>query len=422
MKVLHLSTSDIDGGAARGAYWLHKALQQAGTESNMLVADKRSDDFTVFGPSKNLQKKLVDLRVTVNNLPLHFYKHRDSEIFSPAWIPTKLDIPVRKINPDIINLHWVCYSFLNPKNLAKFERPIIWTNRDMWAFTGGCHYSGHCEKYKINCGACPHLKSQTETDITRMLWQTKSKYWRNLNLTMVTISHWLADCAKQSSLFKNHRIEVIHNALNPSEFKPLPKNIVREILNLPKNKKIVLFGALKATEDKRKGFEYLIAALQKLAQSNLKENIELLVFGSSQPQNPPDLGMKATYMGKLNDDISIALVYAAADVTVVPSTQEAFGKTAMESLACGTPVVSFDSTGLKDIVEHQKNGYRAKCFSADDLANGIAWVLQEEPRWQALSRRAREKVEQEFTLEIQARAYLKLYEEVLQASNSLPVL
>jgi glycosyltransferase involved in cell wall biosynthesis len=122
-------------------------------------------------------------------------------------------------------------------------------------------------------------------------------------------------------------------------------------------------------------------------------------------------------MGRLNDDIALALLYAAADVMVVPSLQEAFGKTAIESLACGTPVVSFDSTGLKDIVEHENNGYRARCFSSEDLGAGIHWVLENSERWQKLSRRAREKVEEEFTLEVQARAYLKLYQEILEQNK-----
>jgi glycosyltransferase involved in cell wall biosynthesis len=154
-----------------------------------------------------------------------------------------------------------------------------------------------------------------------------------------------------------------------------------------------------------------------LAASGLSDSIELVVFGSIKPANPPDLGMRATYLGWFNDDISLALLYAAADVTIVPSLEEAFGKTALESLACGTPVVSFDSTGLKDIVEHQRNGYRAECFSADDLANGIRWVLEDEERWQGLSHRSREKVEEEFTLKVQARSYLNLYQEILQSSR-----
>lgn len=418
MKILHLSQSDIEGGAARGAYWLHNALQQAGVESQMLVASKDSPDPAVIGPSGKVRKGLQELRCKIDGFPLSFYPDRDP-LFSLSWLPNNTVKKVNSIAPDIINLHWLGLAFLTPESLAKFKPPIVWTLRDMWAFTGGCHYTGNCENYLTQCGACPALKSDKPNDISRQFWAKKFKAWQDLNFTVVTISHWLADCAKESSILKNKKIQVIHNALDESKYKPMPKKIVRDILGLNPDKKIVLFGAVNATSEKRKGFQYLVTALNKLALSGLSENIELVVFGASKPKNPPDLGMNVTYMGWLNDDISLALLYAAADVMIVPSLQEAFGKTAMESLACGTPVVSFDSTGLKDIVEHQKNGYRAECFSSEDLANGIRWVLEDEERWQALSRRSREKVEQEFTLEVQARSYLKLYEEILQSSNEL---
>lgn len=415
MKILHLSRSDIGGGAARGAYWLHNALQQAGIESNMLVATKLSEDSRVIGSSGTTSKLLYELRYKLDSLPLSLF-YKENRDFSISWVPSNIASQIKKINPDIINIHWIGGGFLKLEELVKFNKPIVWTLRDMWAFTGGCHYSGDCVKYADNCGACLVLKSRQENDISRKCWHRKDKIWKKLNLTIAPLTHWLADCARQSSLLKNTRIQVIPNALDPAKFKPLPKLLAKKVLGINPDKKIIAFGAVYTTE-KRKGFQYLVPALQKLAASGLGERAELVVFGSSKPQEEPDLGMKATYLGRLNDDISLALVYAAADVMVVPSVQEAFGKTAMEALACGTPVVSFDSTGLKDIVEHLQNGYRAECFSVEDLARGINWVLEDEERWQALSYRAREKVEQEFTLEIQARAYKKLYEEVLEASR-----
>ena len=414
MKILHLNQGDTNEGAARGVYWLHQALLAAEVESKMLVQKKHSNDFSVFGPETVMQKVLARLVPELDKIPLFFYPKRQKYLFSPSWIPSQIINQVQTINPDIINLHWICKGFLRPESLPKFSQPIVWTIRDMWALTGGCHYTGGCLKYQDKCGGCPQLVSNVEQDLSRKLWSRKQKAWQELNLTIVTISNWLADCARQSSLFHDKRIEVIHNGIDESKFKPIPKNIARDILNLPQNKKIILFGAINAVKDKRKGFQYLVAALKKLSSSGLDKTTELLIFGSSEPKNPPDLGMKAHYLGQLKDDPTIALTYASADVTITPSVQEGFGKTALESLACGTPVVSFDSTGLKDIVDHQKNGYRAQCFSSDDLARGITWVLENDSRWLDLSHQARKKVEDEFTIAAIAAKYIKLYQEILQ--------
>jgi glycosyltransferase involved in cell wall biosynthesis len=284
---------------------------------------------------------------------------------------------------------------------------------DIWAFTGGCNYSSGCDQYIKFCGACPQLGSQKESDISQWVWQRKAKAWKNINLTIVTPSRWLAECARKSSLFHNLRIEVIANGLDDQVYKPIDQTMARKLLNLPLDKKLVLFGAMNSTSNRRKGFHLLEPALRKLSQDKSQENIELVIFGASQPANIPNFGLKTHYLGRLYDDISLALVYSAADVMTVPSIQEAFGQTASESLACGTPVVAFDITGLKDIVAHQQNGYLAKPFDVDDLAKGIAWVLEDKHRWLSLSQRSREKVEQEFTLQAQAQKYISLYRSLL---------
>ena len=417
MKVLHINYSDIEGGAARGAYWMHKALKQSGIESEMLVARKRSSDASVHSISGFVDKSIFNLNFEfVDNLPLKFYAEIKPFSFSPAATIPLIQNPiieyVNRLKPDIVNIHWAGHGLLSPEDLKRLGKPIVWTLRDMWAFTGGCHYSGQCDRYTDNCGRCSHLQSTKEHDLSRKVWNRKANSWQSINLTIAPISHWLAACARESKLLNKFKIEVIHNALDTQKFKPIDKSVAREILNLPAHKKLILFGAINAISDKRKGFAYVQTAMRRLAESGFSDNTEIVIFGASEPENPPDLGLSVTYLGTLNDDVTLALAYSAADVTLVPSTQEAFGKTAMESLACGTPVVSFDSTGLKDIVDHKENGYRAACFSAEDLAHGTIWTLQNNKEQRKLSQKAREKVEKFFSLEIQAKRYINLYKEL----------
>lgn len=418
MKVVLLNSSDTEGGAARAAYRLHQGLQGIGVSSQMLVKNKKSGEPNVILSQNGIANKLDKIISTISNSPLRLYPERNRGIFSSEWLPDSLAAKVAKIQPDIINLHWVCGGYMQVESVPKFNKPLVWTLHDMWPFTGGCHYSEECDRYTKSCGSCPQLHSSKDSDLSRWVWQRKAQAWKNLNLTLVTPSHWLAECAKSSSLLQEYPINVIANGLDPEVYKPLNRLMLRKSLNLPQNKQLVLFGAMQGTDDRWKGFPLLVLALQSLSKSGWQDKIELLVFGSSQPENPIDVGFKTHYLGRLEDE-SLAKIYAAADVMVVPSRYEAFGQTASEALACGTPVVAFDVTGLKDIVDRQQNGYLAKPYETEDLARGIAWVLEDPDRHQKLCRSARLKVEEKFTLQVQARAYKNLYEEILQAANGV---
>jgi glycosyltransferase involved in cell wall biosynthesis len=413
MKTLHISTSDTNGGAARATYRLHKGLQNINVNSQMLVQEKYSKDIKVLAPKTRLSQGIARAKLTFDTLPLKLYSQRDRTTFSLQWLPDRIISKVTQMKPDIIHLHWINGSFMQIETIAKLKRPLVWTLHDMWAFTGGCHTSGECDRYTKSCGTCPLLASRKDWDLSRWVWQRKAKAWRDLNLTVVTPSSWLAKCASSSSLFQDLPIKVIPNGLDTQSYRPINQRVARQLLNLPQDKQLVLFGALEATSNRGKGFHLLQAALQELSTSGWKDKLEAVIFGASQPQSSPDLGLTAHYLGHLHDDLSLAVVYSAADVMVVPSFQEAFGQTASESLACGTPVVAFNATGLKDIVDHEFNGYLAKPYEAEDLAQGIAWVLENPNRYQKLSHYAREKAEKEFTLEIQAHRYLNLYKSLI---------
>ncbi|MFM5961135.1 MAG: glycosyltransferase, partial [Dolichospermum sp.] len=196
----------------------------------ILVESKSSDDYTVIAPTSKLGKGIGKLKPTLDALPLQFYPQRDRSTYSVQWLPDNLAAQVAQINPDVINLHWINGGYLKIETIAKFKKPIVWTLHDMWAFTGGCHYNGDCMNYTNSCGACPQLHSNKEKYLSRWIWQRKAKAWQELNLTIVTPSHWLAKCAASSSLLKNLKIEVIPNGLDTKQYKPVEKSVARTIL------------------------------------------------------------------------------------------------------------------------------------------------------------------------------------------------
>jgi len=412
MKILIVNASDIEGGAARAAYRLHRALIEAEVDSQMLVQDKKSDDYTVIGPETKVQKAIAKLRPTLDNLPVKRYKNRTKTLFSPAWLPFSGTVDkINQINPDIVHLHWICGGMMRIEDIARIKAPIVWSLHDMWAFTGGCHYNEDCEGYKKSCGNCKVLGSNKQNDLSSKIFNRKQKVFiSKRDLTIIGLSSWLNECSRNSILLKDKLHINLPNPINTNIFKPFDKERSRELWNLPKDKKLVLFGAIGATSDPRKGFNQLTEALQKL---NKNLNIELVVFGSSQPQNAPEFGFKTHYLGQLNDDISLVTLYNAVDVMVVPSLQENLSNTIMESLACGVPVVAFDVGGNSDMIEHQLNGYLAKPFESEDLADGIKWVLNA-PNYKELCKNAREKVVREFDSKLVAEKYIKLYRELVR--------
>ena len=410
MDILNVSTNDISGGAAIAAYRVHKSLCETGINSKMLVQSKESDDKTVIGPSNKLKKGLALLRPTLDSAIIKLFGCASKSIFHAAWLPfSSILSHIDSMSPDIIHLHWVC------KGMMRVET-IVWTLHDMWAFTGGCHYNDGCERFQQACGSCPQLDRSGKYDLSHYVLKRKKKAFNQLHITIVTPSKWLAECAKTSSLFKGQRIEIIHNGLNLNLFKPVDKTQARRIWNLPINKKLILFGAMKATVDYRKGFDLIHEALKQLTD-RWTGKAELVIFGSSEPENPPNLGLPVHYLGLLHDDVSLALIYSAADITVVPSRQDNLSNIVVESLACGTPAVAFDIGGMSDMIVHKVNGYLAKPFDTSDLASGIDWVISNDKRHKDLCIKARDKAVGCFDIEKTARKYAILYENVLSAKG-----
>ncbi len=419
MKVLLLSTFDIRGGAARAAYRLHQGLRSLSIDSRMLVQEKSSDDWTVIAPQNRVQMGIAKTRATIDALPLRFYRQFDNYgAFFPQWLPDNLPTKIQGIQPDILNLHWISGGFVQIETLKKFKQPMVLTLHDMWAFTGGCHYSQDCDRYTISCGNCPqlhgHPNSRQAQDISRWVWNRKAKAWKDLDLTIVTPSQWLANVAKTSSLVGDRPIHVIPNGIDTQIYKPIDPKLARALLQLPQDKHLLLFGAMRATSDPRKGWQFLQPTLQLLKQTDWHDRIELVIFGASQPEQAVDFGFPCHYLGQLHDQLSLSVMYAAVDLLLVPSIQDNLPNTVMESISCGTPCVAFKIGGIPEMIQHQQQGYLAEPFNCQDLAHGIDWVLNDPHRHQNLRLAARAKAEQEFTQSLQASRYQKLFQQILR--------
>lgn len=409
MKILIINTYDIQGGAARAAYRLHRALLDSEIESRMLAQNKTSDDYTVLGHETKIQKATAKIRSKLDRLPVKFYRNKTKTLFSPAWLPLSTTVKkINEINPDIAHLHWIAGGMIKIEDLAKIKAPIVWSLHDMWAFTGGCHYDENCGAYKNSCGNCKVLSSNKNNDLSRKVFKRKQKAFSKIkNLTIVGLSRWLEKCAKESGLLKDKKILNLPNPIDTDQFKPIDKNTARKILNLPNDKKLVLCGAMNISDDPRKGFNKLNEALKKIKGGN----IELVVFGNCKSQNLPKSKYKIHCAG-YKDDSFLRILYCACDVTAVPSLQENLSNIIMESLSCATPVVGFNIGGNSDMIEHKRNGYLAKYHDASDLAKGIEQVINCDS-YDELCKNARRKILKEFDSKVVAKKYIKLYKKIL---------
>lgn len=421
MKVVLLSTFDRYSGAALACNRLKQALTKVNVDATMMVRQKDGTENNVV--SKN--------HIPFNS-PLNFYRfaferfifylhEKSSKIrynFSLANTGANISSNTLVKHSEIINIHWINQGFLSLdsiKKLAHLNKPIIWTFHDMWAFTGGCHYSGDCKNYLQKCGNCPMLKSPNDNDLSNKLWHKKEKLYKNLNLTIVTLSKWLGQCAAESSLLKNFPVEIIPNAININVFRQIEKHNAIEKFNLPLDKYLILYGTMKIS-DERKGFYFFKKCLEifKAKYPEFNNKVELVVFGSTTGNELESLPFKTNYLGTFDDENKIAMVYNAATLFMLPSLDDNLPNTIMESLSCGTPVISFNRGGIPDMVEHKTNGYLADYKSPEDLAEGIKWVIEDRNRYKELCMNARNKVMNNFTYDIVGNKYLRLFEKLLK--------
>jgi len=375
MKVLHISFSDSQGGAAKAAHRIHRALLASGLSSRMWVAHSTSTDWTVSKVSSSFDLVLDLWRRLMARVLNSLAKVTPGIISSPAALNSRLVRQINESSADVVHLHWVHGEMLSVADIGSIKKPVIWTLHDMWAFSGSQHYAQDfrwVEGYTKGNRAL----SASGFDIDRWVWSRKRRKWGPMHV--VTPSKWLATSVKGSELMREWPCTVIPNALDTDLWRPVDKAQSRQLLGLPKDAELIIFGAAGDDEDPRKGLDLLKAATLHIQERvNRNRDVHLVILGRLPPEHAENFGLRVHYLGKLSDELSLRCAYSAADVTVIPSRQDNLPNMGAESLSCGTPLVAFDTGGLSDLVHHRKSGYLSKAFEPESLADGMLWVLDQ---------------------------------------------
>lgn len=419
MNVLHVSTRDIAGGAARATYRLHRAMLTQGAHSVMACQTKDSNDESVF----EVQAALAPVeragarrtRQAVSDFLLTRRTGVSDTIFTASIPGVDLACLPEARPADAVVMHWVSQfvSAESIRGLLGLGKPVAWRLSDMWPFTGGCHYSGGCEAFTAGCEDCPQIDPALRAFPAAML-KARREALAGGGLTVVSPSRWLAGLARRSALLRDCRVEVIPNGVNAEVFRPEPG--ARRRLGLPAGHAFVLFVATHA--ERRKGFGHLLNALavvrETLGATALPDGrrLALMVTGDLDVSDARRLGIPAFSFGAVDDDSHLRRIYSAADVFAFASMEENFPSTVLEAMACALPVAGFSTGGTPDLVEHGETGLLAAPGDAGGLGRSILDCLLNPNQARRMGLAARRRVEREFRVETQARRYLGLLGEL----------
>ena len=409
MKIIHLSYADIVGGAAKATYRIHQAQRKNGINSQIFVNKKLSKDVNVFTPRNIFNKFFIKIRPHLIQPLRKTLFTKNNILHSPNLINSVWYKILNKTDADLINLHWIQKEMISIKNITQIKKPIVWTFHDMWPMCGAEHVSwdSRWENGYLRSNRPIH---EGGFDLNRYVWNQKRILWKK-KFRIVTPSSWLAKCVNNSYLFRDFSVTVIPHCLDLDKWKPLDKDYAREILDFPKNEKILLIGTLNSNDDHNKGFDLIVDSLKALKKNN---KIRIVIFGQDRHKQKYEINYPTDYFGRIDTYDGMRELYSAADLMLVPSRIESFSNIAMEAQACGTPVVAFRTSGLIDVVEHMKTGYLANKYDPIDFAYGINWSLENLSKSSYYNYAARERAYKQWNQERVSSMYKNLYQKVIE--------
>lgn len=411
IRVLHINTWGGIGGAFLAADRLHQGLLRSGTDSILAYGRTLNDSDALLKHSPNY-RHLPDH--SAETLITRFTKRiglNDIGNLSSLALHQQPEVEQATVL-NFHNLHSDFFSYLALPKLTA-NKATVWTFHDMWSFTGHCAYSNDCLKWQTGCGNCPYPEElpSIRRDATQWEWQLKHWIYQRSQLTVVAPSRWLADLARHS-MMNRFQVHHIPYGIDTTVYRPLDIEACRSELGLPMHKRVILFGA-QILKDARKGGDLLLKALDHLPAS-LKAETILLTLGSGGKELAKSVGMETLNLGYVREDERKAIAFSAADLFVFPTRADNLPLVLQESLACGTPIVSFRVGGVPDMVRPDVTGYLAAPEDALDLSRGIVKLLEDRALHIQMRQSCRTIALQEYTLEQQANRYLELYQQLLQ--------
>jgi len=409
-----VSFSESRGGAAKAAQKVFLALRKKRISVQYVVVEKFSNDESVMAPGRleffwHFLKRLFAFIVQKCQLSKNSVKH-SLNLFSCDSV---LNI-IR--NSELVHLNWINNEAIALEKIPSINGKIIITLHDEWFYCGSEHLA--LESTRFIEGYHAANKNVTGVDLDRFTWIRKKRVLNAIKdrVIFTAPSTWMVNRATESPLLRDFDIRLIPNCLDTELYRPMTNDFLADYGVSPKDR-VILFGAVHGKNMGMKGFHLLYQALRLLAaRLHEKNNIVLVSFGGTVGKNAMDFGFRHVEIGHVIEPSRLVKLYSRADFTVVPSLVESFGQVAAESLACETPVIAFDCSGLKDIVFHKINGYLATPYSTNSLCEGMLWMLETDlPTLRQLGKNGRQHVLETFSEDVVVEKLLNLYREHAQS-------
>ena len=327
---------------------------------------------------------------------------------------------------NIHHLHWLNNDTLSIFDFNKIPPGSIVSLHDEWMYCG----SEHVYKVLDDSNDFIHGYRYFKKGVFGINWnfyicKIKYKKLAHRNDLIYTVpSNWMLERAKSSSMLKKSDIRILPNPIDSEVFKPSSINSIysfRSSLNIDDDSFVIVFSAANGNKNKLKGIDLLNTALQLLQSKNPYTSISKIVlinFGGNKGEEKL-YGFRNISMGYIKDSRHIAELYSSADCVVIPSMVESFGQVAAEALSCCTPVVSFYTSGLRDIVRHRYNGFIAEAFSPDSLCEQLLEIIKISKKSRLrMGKNGRKHILEKFSYPIIKKMYINILQDAITLKES----